>query len=419
MSITINTTAVTINNENISFEDIYQKAVTDGKTNIVSKLGNSYLITSDLVIKGNSTLTDTNKFITINGDLIQIEKGSLLHIGILHPNGATTDGCTISAPNIKLIYGFGNTTKTYSGDFKAFGSTINIFGFWSFFEGTNTVQIINCFVDGFGRIAGTNSILKNIIFKQSHGQYGVLSPKGDLQEMSGLSVYDSKTSGAYKCSLYHNPTYAPDLTIYYGTYAGYDTLAYLESGGTAHSHKLTLLGSDVIDGYTLFREDSSIDFYHKFRFNPKLMKPDGSSIINANFVIKDNTGTTEFTGNTDLNGDIDCWLTYYQDIAPSTTSIRTPHTMEITSGTDTVLYTIIMDKNYNKFPLIFSVGGSGGVGTVDYDRIQAMITAAKDETITVVSDGNTNINQVLIALGDEVDVNQAIIEGKNGAKMFL
>jgi len=443
MSITINYSGVTVSGSTVTFDDIYNYAVANNLTSYISKSNNSFEIKGDLVINNNGTIYDTNKFITVLGDLIQIHKGSSLHLGTKRLNGSTLDGCTLNAPNIKLVYGFGCVDKTDSGDLFLYNSTINVYGFWSFFSGANHVEVIDCFVDGFGRIEGKNSILKNIIFKRSHGRYGALSPKGTLKVMENLSIYDSvpyydtATSKNITCSLYHNPAYAPDLDIYYGTYDGYGDLAYIEPNGSVRN-KLTLKGSTVKNGYSLHRVSTNVDFYHQFRFKPQLLKIDGSAGVGLNVEISDNAGKVVYSGVTDQYGYIDTWVTYYEDVIATGIKTLTPHTVKITDGTIISSTVLFINKNFEDFPLYFVDTTSSGVGgTIDYSIIQGMITQAtndicacettnKTEVLTAIAGNSTKLDAnasdlraIKVAQGTNIAETETIIETVAGARLVL
>ena len=428
MSISITSSAVTLTSTTVTFEDIYQYAVDNNLTTYVQKLNNFYVIKTDLIIKSNSHLEDSKVNIVVEGDLLQVEKGSSLKLGKKRVDGSTYDGCTLSAPNIRLGYGFGHTTTTNSGDLYLYNSVIDIFGFWGFFEGTNRVEIIDCFINGFGRIAGSNSILKNIIFKQSHGKYGILSPKGVLSVMEDMSVhdsleyYDSYEKVNLRCSVYHNPEFASNLDIYYGRYSGYDYLAYTESYDS-NRYNLTFYGSEILDGYELYRETDNVDMYHKFRLIFGLKNSDGSSIGTSNVVIKNALGEVEFSGNTNIDGELDVWLTYYRDlILENKKEIVTPHTIEVTNGDVTSTYTVVMDKNYDYFPLYFGSTSSGGTSeAIDYDRIQAMIDAANccTDIQNTMSNMSTNIRELLIANSESIAETQTIIESHSDVRIVL
>lgn len=434
MGISISSSSITIDNTTVTFDDIYQYAVSNNATQYINKLGSSYEIKVDLLLINNATLSDVNVFVNVLGDLIQIDKTSTLSLGELRPNGSTLNGCTLNAPNIKLAYGFGNTTTTNSGNLFLYGSTVNIYGFWGFFSGDNHVEVIDCFIDGFGRIEGSDSILKNIIFKRAHGKYGILSPKGTLKTMENLSVYESEAfydsyeKETVTCAVYCNPILAGDLEILYGSYDGYAELAYLESVTDGTRSTLTFKGSEIKNGYALYRESNNVDLYHQFRFNPIITKADGSAAVGISITIEDKNGNVVCNTTSDQSGMINEWVTYYEDVVSTGIDIKTPHKITMTDGTITSINTLYFNKNYEMFPYYFidTPIGSGSGGDIDYDQIQTMLNTLKDdmclcvgEVKDVVENSSENINQVLLTLGEEVNENQTIIEGKSGTKMFL
>jgi len=379
MGISISSSRITVTDDTVTFDDIYQYAVSNNKTQYINKLSNSYEITTDLYISNNGKVSDTNVFVTILGELIQIDKTSILSLGEIRPNGSTLNGCTLNAPNIKLGYGFGNTDISKSGNLFLYGSIINIYGFWGFFSGDNHVEIIDCFIDGFGRIEGVNSILKNITFKRSHGKYGVLSPKGKLKIMEKLSVYDSIAFyDSYEhetvtCSVYCNPALAGNLEILYGSYDGYEQLAYLESVNDNTRSTLTFKGSDIKNGYELYRESDNVDVYHQYRFNPVITNADGSLASNIDITITDVDGDIVYTGSSDQYGVVDTWVTYYEDVVATGTKIKTPHTVSLTDGNITTTNILYIDKNYENFPYYFVETPSGNTGNDSCDGLEATL----------------------------------------------
>lgn len=426
--ITISATDVIVDGQTATFEDIYQYAVTNNKTQYVNKLGNSYLIKTNLRLKNNATVQDTNKTILIEGQYIEIIFGSTLKLGTKRFDGSTCDGCSLSAPNILLNYGFGCTTVGNSGNLLLYNSTINIWGFWSFFKGDNLVEIIDCFIDGFGRVSGPNSILRNIIFKRSHGIYGCLSPKGVLKEMSNMSSYDSLESyhsawkTNFKCSLYHNPEFAPNLDIYYGTYGGYDKLLYVED--TPGKWTTTLYGSKVLGNYNIFRETTgNHSFYHKYRFKPKIQNPDGSTVVGATVEITNNKNIIEFTGTTDINGYIDCWLTYFRNIVNvNVDEIVTPHSIKITKDNKVITTSLYVNKNMEDFPL-FLLNPTNNSTTIDYDRIQNMIDNSQQVACDCVGNKlsavEAKLSTIIVSMGDKVVETQTIIKSNNDVTIIL
>ena len=434
MGIIIDDDSTIIDNTTCSFEDIYQAAVDQDRTDMVNSLGASYIIKNDLILKNNATIIDKNKFITVEGTLIQIPKGCRLHLGELRSNGSTLNGCTLNAPNIYWKYGFGHKEKDNSGDLLLYGSTINIFGFWGFFEGSNRVEIIDCFVDGYGRISGGESKLKNIIFKRSHGRYGVLSPLGKLKVMENMSVYEStpydvkNSDDVIKCALYHYPKYAGDLHIYFGEYDGYDHLAYLEdSPGT---NDFILFGTKLHQGYKLYRESDNVDFYHKFKFSPILHTESGNTLMNADVYIEDNKGNLVFSGSSDKNGVIDTWLTYYQDLGKGNGGeILTPHKIKVVKDNLTLETELYIDDNMINFPMIIT--NTGTCDCVKEKTVEKYVNEARDAILdTLVMSHNStrqkadeladDLRHILLSLDDEVEENHTIIESLTGnGRMIL
>jgi len=418
MGISINSSSVTVTTVTVSFEDIYQYAVSNNKTAYVQKLGTSYIITVDVILDNGGNIIDNNKFITIEGDLFQIHKGSSLQLGTKRSNGSTIDGCTLNMPNVKLGYGFGCTTTTDSGDLFLYGSILNVFGFWGFFEGTNHVEIIDCFVDGFGRISGINSVLQNVIFKRSHGRYGNISAKGEIQTMRNLSVYASEPYGDFVCGIYHNPRLAGDQYMYYGEYGGYNTLGYIENYSTHNI--LEMRGSKILGNYNLYRDGNSknVDFYHSFRYQGTIYSQAGDKLIGVTLTVKDKNGDVTHTVTSDQNGEIDIWINYYRDIAVTgITEIMTPHTFEFTKDTTTMTTQLYVNDNFEGIPIYLTATQNSNNTTVDYALIQDMITTAKDASCacsTADSDILSNkLSQIMIGMSDNIAETTQVIESHN------
>lgn len=433
MGITITSTNVTIDTVSVSFEDIYQAAVTAKQTATINKLNNSYLITQNIYLTNGASIVDTNKFVTVLGQYIQIPSGCTLRLGTKRTDGSTSDGCTLNAPNIYNNYGFGSTTTTNSGNLFLYQCVVNIFGYWSFFQGNNQVEIIDCFIDGFGRISGPNSILKNIIFKRSHGRYGSLSTKGSIASWTNTSVFSvfpytdpTINNSLFQCSIYHNPDYATNVDIYYGEYSGYQTLMFVEN--TVGSFVTTLYGSKVDNGYSFYRRANNHSFYHKYRFHPKIQNVDGSTVSDAQVTIKNVNGVTEFTGTSDTNGYVDSWLTYLQNIINvQTNQIMTPHTVTIVKGSVTFVTSLYVNKNMDDFPLFLLPTSIINENTIDYDKIQSIVQTSNNGVVASVcacSSTNSNavqdkISQVMLALGEDVLETQTMIQGDNGVTVLL
>lgn len=409
MSINISYSEITIKNNIYSFQDIYDYAVSNNNTQYIQKNNNSYVITNDLIIESGG-VEDELVSVTILGDLIQIHKGSFLKIGQVRDDLSTYNGGFLSAPNIKNAYGFGNTTKSNSGNLFLYGSVIDIYGFWGFFNSDsnnpNHVEVIDCQVNGFGRIEGSQSILKNINFFKSHGTYGILSPKGTIKTLENLSTLDSLSDNGNKVSVYHNPLYANNLTIVGGIYDGYDKLAYIES--TSGGDTLRFIDSDIRAGYDLERESDNVDLYHDFTFNPTIVDTNNNPLAGARVVINDNSNTEVFNDVSTPQGIIDTTLTYVFGHRSGSLSYKTPHTVTISKDNLSVKYTVNMNRSRKNFSmyLVEGVSDSGTSGGCDCSAIQTKFDGLEARLNTKLSVMESGIRQVIGTVIEEVNENE-------------
>jgi hypothetical protein len=425
MAITFSNDSIKVIGGTYNLSQIYQEAQ-DANYTKMHNLDDTYIIDVDFIIGDGSAEThvaDKNITLTIKGDLFQVYYKSSIKFGEKRADDSTLNGCTINCPNIKNGYGFGCTDKNKSGNAFLYGSVINIFGFWGFFKGDNHVEVINCFVDGFGRISGPNSILKNITYIKSNGRYGVISTKGQIKESINNNVYDSTehTQGSVttKCATYCNPKYAGDQRVIRGEFAGYDKLCFVEneSGGT----KLEFVDSIIKGTYDLYREDDNkIDFYHKFTFNPTFADKNGNAITDAHIEIKDKQGVVVFDDDVDINGKVNIELVkYFSDKDNTTTRYTTPHTMTVTTEDVTMTRKLLMDypDKYNIIT-ISSDGGSGGSSGdgCDCDTITDKFT----ETNNKLDNIHIDVRQLMLELIEDVQDNQELIEdNKNKVRLRL
>jgi len=401
MSIAFNSSEITITSGSYSFGDIYQEAVNTNNASKIQRLGDAFIINSDLRIKNGASIVDNNVYVTINGDLIQIEKGGLLHLGTKESNGRVHSGCTLNAPNIKLAYGFGCTTKTDSGNLYLYGCIINIYGYWGFFEGTNHVELIENKIDGFGRISGPNSIMLNNYIKKAHGQYGTFATYGTIAIDEGTEVYDSEiTSKGYHVATYHNPQYSYNMTVRNGVYDGYTKLTYIES--TSGGDTLIFVDSEIRNGYTMERESTNVDFFHKFTFNPIILNADGVPLSNASVVIVDRNGTEVASTNSNTYGQISEEVTYFKSDRYDKEEYLTPHTITVTHGDITVVRTMNIDKPLKLFPFYVVEGGSGGgSGDCTMSDIQSMLNSLQTNLTNTIEE---NAGDIVTNVTNDIDL---------------
>lgn len=408
MAIIISSTSVKITQDNYSLSDIYDFAEQNNKTQYVKKLGPNYLITTDLIVESGS-ITDSNISLTIEGELFQIYKNAFVKFGEVRSDLSTFNGCYINCSNIKTAYGFGCINKNNSGNLFLYGSIVDIYGFWSFFnsdiDNPNHVEIIDCQVDGFGRISGSNSILKNINFKKSHGRYGILSPKGIIKELSDLKVYDSEPDGNFKCSVYHNPAYSNNLTMIGGIYAGYNKLAYIED--TSGGDTLRFIDSEIRDGYNIERETNNVDLLVDFTFNPIIRDNTGNFISNVRVKIIDANDVIVFNDLSDPNGKISTILNYMKQDRNDVTTYSTPHTIELSKDDITSNYSLFIDKTLKDFPLYLQGQGQGqSTDSCNCSNIQNISDNFEARLNTKMNLMESGIKQLIGSVIDEVNENE-------------
>jgi hypothetical protein len=424
LGITFSYDRITITNGTYSFEDIYQ-ACSDGS---VTKMGDSmYEITKDIFVGTNgnpAVLQDTQVTVNALGDLFQVYKGSELRLGELRPNGSTANGCTLLMPNLQLVYGFGygyNSNSYYrdpenAGNLYAYNSTINGFGFWAWFSGEDqVVEIIDCIIDGFGRIQGETSILKNITIEKSHGRYGILSPKGTL------GVYDNVSCGGTdntspNCQIYFNPEFAPQMRIVGGTYRGYESLIYTEINPHSTTATLEFIGSDIQGNMERLTKDSKTNVYFKYKYAPICKETDGSPIPYLDLTLTDKNGNSQ-TITTDSVGKAYIELTQYQYIGASTELEElNPYTISGTHNDQEFSFPLTVERDLIDVPLYICSGGGGG-GECDLsqvisrlDQLETDLCACSTESEAKIIDKlnivESGIKQVVQNVVDEVNENE-------------
>jgi len=418
MSIDISSTEIVVTEDEYSFLDIYDYAKNNNKTDYIKKLGNSYEISVDLRVKDSGKIRDSSVSITVLGELIQIHKGCSLTLGKKRENQSTYDGCILNAPNIKTGYGFGCTDKNDSGDLFLYGSVINVFGFWGFFSGDNHVEVIDCSVDGFGRIEGEKSILKNISHKRSHGKYGILTPKGTILECSNLSVSDSIESNGNRCSVYHNPKYAGNMTVIGGSYSGYDKLAYIED--TSGGDQLVFIDSVISNGYSLERETDNVDFFHKYTFNPVFMDDKGSKLGDVKVTCVDKDGNEVFSASSNQDGEISETLVYYfSDRNGKDENYPNPYSFEIEYNDISLKRKLWIEQPYKKIPFFIANEGSSSTSNdaCSCDDIQNKLSLLESTILDKLTTVESNIVQFASEITDDLSENHSSIE--NNKETFI
>jgi len=419
MGITFTYAATTVVGGNFTFEDIYQASIFAGNT-YCKKLGTSYLISNDLIVGDfitPTTLTGKNISVTIEGDLFQIKTGSSLNLGTIdNITGSTKDGVFISCPNIANAYGFGcnqkNGVLTKSGDLFAYDSFLDIFGFWGFFGGTTQhCEVIDCLINGFGRIEGPNSKLLNITTQKSHGRFGVIAAKGIINTYENVSSKAVFPYQGHNCSVYFNPAYAPNLRIIGGTYDGYtEGLLYSEpnSTGVSTTGHCTFVDSDIRNGFSGYFSDINTEYFIRYTFNPIFKNSIGSPIAYCNVIITDNYGTEVFNGQADLNGHISEELLFHKENSAGFTDysyydIKASYT-DANSTLIEVTRRYEAGITYKNFPFFVTSGSTAASTTTGNCNL---------------ADIQLQMNSLQLALETKIDNNTTIINSKLANKGFL
>ena len=416
MGITFTSAAITVVGGNYTFEDIYQASVGAGNT-YCKKLGTSYLIYTDLILGDESTATELsaqNISVVIEGDLFQVKKGATLKLGTRNMlTDATSNGVYISCPNIANGYGFGSKHKvsglTQSGNVFLYDSFIDIYGFWGFFGGpTQHCEIIDCLVNGFGRIEGTNSILKNITTQKSNGRFGVLAAKGNIAVYENISSKDVKNYSGHTCSVYFNPTYAPAMRVVGGTYDGYtEGLCYLEpnSTGIPANGLITFVDTEIKNGFGGYFGDNSVQMDIRYTFNPKFKDENNNTMSDVQVIINDNNGAEVFNGLSDQNGKINVELLHHTatNVANETFIY---YDVTASKGTVSVTRRYLAGKTFKDFPF-FVAGGTSTGGNTDeccLDDIQAKLDLLQTAVFQKIEDeAGTTITHIDNSINDSHD----------------
>ena len=328
-----------------SFADIH--AAIDNEA-VVSRLGDSYTINANLRVIERAALVDKKVSVTITGTHFQIHDGCYFQLGSLK-NGVASEGGFISMPNAALAYGFGEDTllndATQSGNLYLYNSVLKIPCFWGFFAGAEQkVEIVDCLVRGFGRVEGTESVLRNVTFETADKRYGVLSPKGTLKEYSEINVRHS--DGA---AMYFNPELADNFTVKGGSFDNYKQLVYCEP--LTHGYKrIRFLDSDI-KGNRLIRFGSNTGFEEAYTFEPTLMTAQEDALSNIFVQVKNAQDEIVFTGLTDAYGCFCTELTVYSQKQGEPAVNHNPFTLDFIFNEETITTQLTVEAAL-KAPLV-------------------------------------------------------------------
>lgn len=418
--ITFTADSVIIDNQSAGFEDLYQASKNAGN-GMITKLSTTYTINGSVLLQNNATLQDASKTVNINGLLFHIPSGCKLILGTKLSSTSISGGCTVNMPNVIPEFGFGGLDPTDSGDLMLYGGTINIYCYWSFFSGNNFVELLKATIDGYGKVSGSTSSVSYCTFKRVHSNYGTLLYKGTIAKyyqntVTAVSNGDIDPNLPELDTVFTIDKFTGDgnMDIFYGEYYGYSKLIGVIDD--TFTKTIILYGTIVSNGYGFNRlNPNKNDFYHKFRFKPRLQSDNGMMLANIPVTITNRLGEVEFSGTTDMLGYIDIWATYYRDQAGlSDGEIMTPHTVNITLGETVLSSTITIDRNMEDFPFVIqtqqpAISGSDILSAIDVYR-----TGCDASLLSIHAD----LKSLILAMGDKVQATQTTIT-RQGMKITL
>ena len=315
---------IVVSRENCTFADIYAALADSG---VITKQGPAYEIDCSLRLEKKSSLKDKNVYVIIQGGKFQVEKGCEFHLGEMI-DGVASNGGFLQMPDPDLAYGFGEDTvlndRTQSGNVYLYNSVIKIPCFWGFFAGADQrVEVIDCLVNGFGRVEGDESIVRDVTFETANQKYGVLSPKGQLKEYSGINVRQSPGS-----AMYFNPELADDMDVRGGKFENYRSLVYCEP--LTHGRKrIRFIDSEILGGRSIIFGRNTT-FEEAYTFSPRFLDSSGEPFKSVLVTVKDAKGDMVFVGETDIYGGISSELVVYsQQDDEDQPTLHTPHTVTL------------------------------------------------------------------------------------------
>jgi len=388
---------------------------------------------------GEAELIDAGVVIKADGEYFQVHKGSKLQLGELRDNGTTVNGCTLIGKNLTKYYGFGGGADTdgngrstdISGDLYLYGCTIDMWTFWSWFRGEDQeVKIVDCIVNGYGRIQGETSIVRNITIEKSNGRYGVLSPKGRLAEYRNISV-GSTDGTSEEAAIYWNPQLAPYMRIDGGVFSGYENLIYTEEAGDEKGY-LEFVGSEILDGLQRYTKDDKSDVYVKYIYNPVLCDINGDVMDGLDIQVLDTEDNEIWSGTSDTDGKIYVELMTARQIGEDDIEYFTRYKMKGVIDDIDFEFCFEITSNIIDVNVVIPacVATSSGSEAVDYDRIQAMLDSCKDDvcecnsvsTDLLISKVNTISEtqmELMLAVGSEVAETQTYVQSVDNGSMLV
>ena len=209
---------VYVDDGDYTIDDIYTAIRRSPGLASAERIGdNSYYFDCNLYIGKNSsaTLVLRDVLLEFKGALFQVYEGSVFQCGEKDSKGVHS-GCFLYMGHLDLTYGFGCKERdgqyTNSGTLKLYGTKIYAPCFWGWFNRPNKqiVEMESCIIDGFGRISGEQSYIKNVTFLTGHRKYGSISTMGEILFMENVR-YERPANNGF--ALYWVPSISGDCRI--------------------------------------------------------------------------------------------------------------------------------------------------------------------------------------------------------------
>ena len=375
---------ITIVDGTYSFDDI-QTANDGGGWGQMTTQGNQHKIDAKIVVGDGSTTTaleDTKKHIEYSGDRFFVRIAASIKLGLKDANDHVHDGCSLYAPNITGTYMFGYNTPASaveSGDLYLYGSNVYVPGFWAWYRDSDqVVEIIGCNVTGWGRIQGTNSILKDTYNHDGHSSYGGWTFKAPFGTVDNYTVV---RSAGY--ALYYYGDYSQDTIIRASTFQDNGATSFYMAACSGWT--LTLVDCEV-DSWT-FNWAAGGTCNRSYSFNVLVTDAEGTAQSGVTVTLRDKDSTELFSLNTGADGKLssaqDVIYAIYTTAGGNTPDLQGPHTLTITDGTNTVETKITIDHKIEDDQYAL---GASGIST--YDDIMEALT--KGTSAAVVDDASNS-----------------------------
>jgi len=242
-------------------------------------------------------LVSKNEVILFGGEELLIGKWCILRLGDMLYDESTANGSVLIGDNITRFGG--------GGDLYAYNSKIKMWCSWEFDNGvTQKVELVDCLVDGYGRLEGVSSKLVRVAMERSSGDYGGFLTIGDMKEQRDVVIGMSERLGDEVAVLLDGNIGGKLVDC---EFREYGTLVKVVSDGT---EKIEFIDCQFGSGYTvkLADEVTVANIELSYSFTPTLVAIDSTPIAGAKVEIIGEYGTVSCTSGN--NGEVELQVMY-------------------------------------------------------------------------------------------------------------